>query len=59
MATRQGQETAMAHRKPRFRAAQEARRRARLAAGLPQPVCVIADKRKKPAKYKKPLREEI
>jgi hypothetical protein len=49
----------MARRKPKFRAEKEARRRARLAAGLPQPVRVIADKRKKPAKYKKPLREEI
>jgi hypothetical protein len=49
----------MVRRKPKFRAAQEARRRARLAAGLPQPVRVIADKRKKPAKYRKPLREEL
>jgi hypothetical protein len=49
----------MARRKLKFRAAQEARRRARLAAALPQPVRVIADKRRKPAKYKKPLREEF
>jgi hypothetical protein len=48
----------MARRKPRFRAEKEARRRARLAAGPPQPVRVITDKRKKPVKHKKLLVEE-
>jgi hypothetical protein len=47
-------------RKPKnFRAAKEARRRARLAIGTPQTERVIPDKRKKPPKHKKKLIEEI
>ena len=44
----------MARRKPKFRAEKEARRRARAAAGAPQPVKVIPDKRKKRPKHKSP-----
>jgi hypothetical protein len=44
-------------RKTKFTAAKEARRRARLAAGSPPAERVIADKRRKPAKHKKPLQE--
>ncbi|MGA8074739.1 MAG: hypothetical protein WB995_14780 [Candidatus Acidiferrales bacterium] len=46
-------------RKPKkFRAAKEARRRARIAMGTPQTQRIIPDKRKKPAKHKKKLIEE-
>jgi hypothetical protein len=46
-------------RKPKkFRAAKEARRRARIAIGTPQTERVIPDKRKKPPKHKKKLIEE-
>lgn len=44
-------------RKTKFTAANEARRRARLAAGTPPSERVIADKRRKPAKHKKSLQE--
>jgi hypothetical protein len=44
-------------RKTKFTAAKEARRRARLAAGSPPVERVIADKRRKPPKHKKPLQE--
>jgi hypothetical protein len=40
-------------RKPRFRAANEARRRARLDAGMPPAERTIPDKREKPPKHKK------
>jgi len=47
-------------RKPKkFRAAKEARRRARLALGSPQTERIIPDKRKKPPKHKKKLIEEV
>jgi hypothetical protein len=42
-------------RKPKFTAAKEARRRARLAAGTPPTERVIPDKRRKPPKHKKSL----
>jgi len=46
-------------RKPKkFRAAKEARRRARIALGAPQSERVIEDKRKKAPKHKKKLFEE-
>jgi hypothetical protein len=48
-------------KKPRFRAAKEARRRARLGIGMPPPERTILDKRLKPPKHKKalvPLPEE-
>jgi hypothetical protein len=44
-------------RKPKFTAAKEARRRARLAAGSPPVERVIADKRRKRPKHKKPLED--
>jgi hypothetical protein len=44
-------------RKTKFTAAKEARRRARLAAGTPPMERVMADKRRKPPKHKKPLEE--
>jgi hypothetical protein len=44
-------------RKTKFTAAKEARRRARLAAGTPPTERVIPDKRRKPAKHKKPIQE--
>jgi hypothetical protein len=44
-------------RKPKFTAAKEARRRARLAAGTPPVERVIADKRRNPPKHKKPLED--
>jgi hypothetical protein len=44
-------------RKTKFTAAKEARRRARLAAGSPPTERVIPDKRRKPAKHKKPIQE--
>jgi hypothetical protein len=44
-------------RKPKFTAAKEARRRARLAAGTPPTERVIPDKRRKPPKHKKSLRD--
>jgi hypothetical protein len=39
-------------KKPRFKAAKEARRRARLDAGQPPPARVIPNKRAKPKKHK-------
>jgi hypothetical protein len=45
-------------RKKKFIAATEARRRARELAGLPPVERVIANKRRKPPKHKKPLAEE-
>ena len=46
----------MAHKKKtRFRAATEARRRARLGIGMPPPERTIVDKRLKPPKHKKAL----
>lgn len=45
-------------RKKRFSASKEARRRARLAAGTPPPARIIPDKRLKPPKHKKRLRDE-
>ncbi len=45
-------------RKPKFTAANEARRRAREAAGSPPPARVIPDKRAKKPKHKKPPEEE-
>ena len=44
-------------RKPKFTAAKEAKRRARLAAGTPPAGRVIPDKRRKPAKHKAKLEE--
>jgi Protein of unknown function, DUF488 len=44
-------------RKTKFTAAKEARRRARLAAGTPPRERVIADKRRRPPKHKKPLED--
>jgi hypothetical protein len=41
--------------KSRFKAATEARRRARLGVGLPPPERAIPNKRDKPPKYKKRL----
>ena len=46
-------------RKPKFTAANEARRRARQAVGLPPAERVVANKRRKPPKHKKPLLEEM
>ena len=46
---------AMPPKKQKFTAAKEARRRARLAAGSPPVERVVADKRRKPPKHKKPL----
>jgi hypothetical protein len=45
-------------RKPKFTAAKEAKRQAREAAGSPPAGRVIADKRRKPQKHRKPLQEE-
>ena len=44
-------------RRTKFTAAKEARRRARLVAGSPPVERVIADKRRKPPKHRKPLKE--
>jgi len=44
-------------RKPKFTAAKEAKRRARLAAGTPPAARVIPDKRRKPAKHKAKLED--
>ena len=44
-------------RKPKFTAAKEAKRRARLAAGTPPPARVIPDKRRKPPKHKPKLED--
>jgi hypothetical protein len=41
-----------------FRAGREARRVAREVVGIPPPARVVTDKRNKPPKHKKPLREE-
>jgi hypothetical protein len=46
-------------KKPRFKAATEARRRARLGIGPPPPERVIIEKKHKPPKHKKPLTEVI
>jgi hypothetical protein len=46
-------------RKPKFNAANEARRRAREIAGVPPAERVIPDKRRKSPKHKVPLRESI
>lgn len=40
-------------KKPKFKAATEARRRARLGVGMPPPARTIPDKRDKPIKHKK------
>jgi hypothetical protein len=45
--------------KKRFQAGREARRVAREIVGNPPPARVVADKRSKPPKHKKPLREQI
>ena len=45
-------------RKPKFTAAKEAKRQAREAVGSPPVGRVIADKRRKPQKHRKPLQEE-
>jgi hypothetical protein len=45
-------------RKPKFTAANEARRRARESVGTPPTERVIADKRRKPPKHKKPIAED-
>ena len=47
-------------RKPRktFQAGREARRVAREVVGIPPPARILKDKRAKPAKHKKPLRDE-
>ena len=55
--TNQGQAMAPKKRKPKFTAANEARRRARLAAGTPPAARVIPDKRSKPPKHKKALED--
>ena len=47
------------NRKPKFSAAKEARRRARLAAGAPPGKRVIEDKRRKPPKHKKSLQDFV
>jgi hypothetical protein len=39
-------------KKPKFKVAKEAKRRARLGIGLPPPERVIVEKRHKPAKHK-------
>jgi hypothetical protein len=44
-------------RKPRFKAATEARRRARLGAGAPPSERIIPNKRDKPAKHKQTLKD--
>ena len=46
-------------RKPKFTAAKEAQRRARLAAGTPPMERVIPDKRRKPPKHKKSLEDLV
>ncbi|MGA8013347.1 MAG: hypothetical protein WB949_13040 [Candidatus Acidiferrales bacterium] len=42
-------------KKSQWKVPTEARRRARLGAGMPPPERTIPNKRNKPAKYKKPL----
>jgi hypothetical protein len=44
-------------KKSPFKASTEARRRARLSAGAPPPERTIPNKRDKPLKHKKPLKE--
>jgi hypothetical protein len=44
-------------KKSKFKASTEARRQARLSAGTPPTARVIPNKRDKPAKHKKPLKE--
>jgi hypothetical protein len=46
-------------RKPKFTAANEARRAAREKIGMPPTERVIADKRRKLPKHKKPIADEI
>jgi len=53
--TNKGQAMAPKKRKPKFTAAKEAKRRARLAAGTPPAARVIPDKRRKPPKHKPKL----
>jgi hypothetical protein len=55
--TRKTKSKAKTKRKKTFRAATEARRQARELQGTPPPTRVIPDKRQKPPKHKKPLRE--
>jgi hypothetical protein len=45
--------------KKKFRAATEARRQARTQLGPPPPTRVEPDRRRKPAKHKKPLAEQM
>jgi hypothetical protein len=45
-------------RKKTFQAGREARRVAREVVGTPPPARVVADKRTKPPKHKKPLRQD-
>ena len=45
-------------RKKMFQAGREARRIAREIVGSPPPARVVTDKRSKPPKHKKPLRDE-
>jgi len=53
--TNKGQAMTPKKRKPKFTAAKEAKRRARLAAGTPPAARVIPDKRRKPPKHKPKL----
>jgi hypothetical protein len=46
-------------KKPRFKVATEARRRARLGVGAPPPERVIVEKRDKPPKHKKSVTKII
>ena len=55
--TNKEQAMAPTKRKPKFTAAKEARRRARLAAGTPPAERVIPDKRRKPPKHKPKLED--
>jgi hypothetical protein len=48
----------VARKRKSFKAAREARRRARSIAGTPPAARVIPDRRRKPPKHKKSLREE-
>jgi hypothetical protein len=45
-------------RKKTFQAGREARRIAREIVGIPPPARVVTDKRAKPPKHKKPLRQD-
>jgi hypothetical protein len=46
-------------RRKTFEAGREARRIARESVGSPPPSRVVSDKRTKPSKHKKPLRQEL